>query len=29
MSHLQNNTLKAESELRDRYNIKLSLKKSV
>ncbi len=26
MSELQNNTVKAESELRDRYNVKLSLK---
>ena len=29
MSELQNNTVKAESELRDRYNIKLSLKKTM
>jgi len=29
MSELQNNTVKAESELRDRYNVKVSLKKTM
>lgn len=29
MSELQNNTAKAESELRDRYNVQLSLKKTM
>jgi hypothetical protein len=29
MSQLQNNTVKAESELRDRYNVKVSLKKTM
>lgn len=29
MSNLQNNTLKAESDLRERYHIKLSLKKTM
>ena len=29
MSKLQNNTVKAESDLRDKYMMKLSLKKSI
>ena len=29
MSKLQNNTVKAESDLREKYHMKLSLKKSV
>lgn len=29
MSDLQNNTVKAESDLRERYNVKLSLKKTM
>lgn len=29
MSELQNNTVKAESELRDKYNMKVSLKKTM
>lgn len=29
MSELQNNTLKAETELRERYNVKVSLKKTM
>ena len=29
MSELQNNTLKAESDLREKYNVKLSLKKTM
>jgi hypothetical protein len=29
MSNLQNNTVKAESDLRERYNVKFSLKKSL
>ena len=29
MSDLQNNTVKAESELRGKYNVKLSLKKTM
>jgi len=29
MSKLQNNTVKAESDLREKYNVKLSLKKTM
>ncbi len=29
MSELQNNTVKAESELREKYHIKVSLKKTM
>jgi hypothetical protein len=29
MSDLQNNTVKAESDLREKYNIKVSLKKTM
>ena len=29
MNNLQNNTVKAESDLREKYNVKLSLKKTM
>ena len=29
MSELQNNTVKAESDLREKYNVKVSLKKTM